>query len=554
MDQTTSGSFRPTTKISSVRWRWVFPAGIGVAVLTYLSSLVVLSASFLVLQILTGAAPDESQEVVLAYIMADWGLLVLHFLLTVPVAAWVARKAGAEPNLHGVLVSLVSALGLQLIDLPNGPPNFDELTRVSIVAIGAGLLGSRLAQATLRGQKALYRASRDINVARSPKGIISAVGKHLADPERVSQVSLWRAEPQTEEATPTEVELDAVWTPRGAKAWPSGLRFDTARVSALANLWQQSSLLLKAGELPASERAVWEQRGTRSALLLPLITSSDEQVGLLMVASRRAYGFSRSATRRYLTIGAQVALALENLRLVQEARQAGISRERQRLAREIHDTLAQGFTSIVMHLTAAEMNQSSAFENEACAQHLEEARHTARESLADARRLVWALRPEALDRHSLPEALRRLAEEWSREHGVEASAITTGTQCQLIPEVEVALMRIAQEALTNIRKYARASRVNITLSYLGENVVLDVLDDGIGFDPTQLKTEVGALDTGGFGLVGMRERVEQLGGTLLIESAPGEGTTLVVELPVTGGSEDEAEGQEGRPEAPMEAR
>jgi signal transduction histidine kinase len=196
--------------------------------------------------------------------------------------------------------------------------------------------------------------------------------------------------------------------------------------------------------------------------------------------------FSRSTVRSYQTIGAQAALALENLRLVEEARkpgrQTGVLRERQRMAHEIHDTLAQGFTSIVMNLEAAEGDVPPS--SIRAQHHLDQARLTARESLTEARRLVWALRPEALENVSLSEALGRLVERWSEESSISAGVSTMGTPCPLPSEVEAALFRVAQESLNNARKHADgASRVALTLSYMGETVALDVRDDGAGFDP-----------------------------------------------------------------------
>jgi signal transduction histidine kinase len=534
MNRTTTGSFELKTKISNIQWRWILPAGTGVAVITYVFTLVMILAYIFLLLILTGTVPDSAQLNSFALTMSAWGMLALDFLLTVPAAAWVVRKVGAEAALHGVLVGLVSAIGIQLIDLPFGPPNFDELTRMLILAVGAGWLGGSLAQTTLSGQKALYRASRTISAARSPQGIVDAIGEHLADPEEISRVVLWQDVSQAEDEASMEIELLTSWTPRAAQALTSGLRLNEAQVPALARLRQQqeqqhSPLSLKVGELPASGRAIWEQHGIRSAILIPLITSSDERVGVLMITSQRTGGFSRGTIRRYLTISAQVALALENFRLVEQARQVGVLRERQRLAHEIHDTLAQGFTSIVMKLEAAE--ETLPTDPAVTQRHIDQSRRIARESLGEARRLMWALRPESLERSSLPETLARLAERWAEECGAEASTTVTGTPRPLAPEIEVRLLRVGQEALNNCRKHAQARQVVMTLSYMNNFVALDIHDDGVGFDPA--KPHSGTSDhSGGFGLNGMRERVEQLGGTLLVESAPGEGTTLVVELPV----------------------
>jgi signal transduction histidine kinase len=210
-------------------------------------------------------------------------------------------------------------------------------------------------------------------------------------------------------------------------------------------------------------------------------------------------------------------------------RQAGIMEERQRLAREIHDTIAQSFISITMHLEAAE----AAFPGELSTlqRHLNQARRTARENLAEARRMLWALQPSALNRTSFVEVLTQLATRWTEESGAGTSMTTTGTVYPLRPEIEFTLLRAAQEALANARKYARASQVTLTLSYMDGTVALDVQDDGIGFDTAHLCVSPVGQPAGGFGLKALRERVEQLGGMLSIESAPGEGTTIAVALP-----------------------
>lgn len=165
-------------------------------------------------------------------------------------------------------------------------------------------------------------------------------------------------------------------------------------------------------------------------------------------------------------------------------RQAGITQERQRLAREIHDTLAQGFTSIVMNLESAEAALPA--ELTTPQRFLDQARRTARENLAEARRLLWALQPAALERATLGEVLTHLAARWEEESGVQALSTTTGTVHALRPEIEVTLLRAAQEALANAHKHASASQVVLTLSYMDGMVVLDVQDNGIGFETTGL--------------------------------------------------------------------
>ncbi|HEX6678462.1 MAG TPA: sensor histidine kinase [Actinomycetes bacterium] len=213
-------------------------------------------------------------------------------------------------------------------------------------------------------------------------------------------------------------------------------------------------------------------------------------------------------------------------------RQAGVLEERQRLAREIHDTLAQGFTSIVLQLQAAEAAWAAG--SPGARLHLEQARRTASENLAEARRLVWALQPEPLDDASLAEALERLTDRLGEEQGIAATTRITGELRPLPTPTEVALLRITQEALANVRRHAHASRVTVTLSYMEDVAVLDVQDDGVGFDPRRTADRATRPEAGGFGLAAMRQRVDRLGGSLAVESAPGAGTTLVVELPVDG--------------------
>jgi signal transduction histidine kinase len=224
---------------------------------------------------------------------------------------------------------------------------------------------------------------------------------------------------------------------------------------------------------------------------------------------------------------ARLAAAMEenaqlHAQLVASARDAGVHDERERLAREIHDTIAQGLAGIVAQLQAAR----SGADRE---RHLDTAAELARSTLVEARRSVQALRPEPLEAARLPDALADVAARWSEVNGVPAAVTTTGTARQLHPEVEIALLRTGQEALANVGKHAAASRVGVTLSYMEDVVTLDVRDDGIGFDPDCPASE--PADGSGFGLTGMRQRVARVAGRLEIESAPGEGTAVSATVP-----------------------
>jgi signal transduction histidine kinase len=215
--------------------------------------------------------------------------------------------------------------------------------------------------------------------------------------------------------------------------------------------------------------------------------------------------------------------------LLTQAREAGAGDERQRMAREIHDTLAQGLTGIITQLEAAQQTGSEA-ERE---KRIGNAKRLARDSLAEARRSVQALRPQALEDGRLPDALAGEVARWSGASGVTAEISTTGDPRALHPEVEVTLLRVAQEALANVAKHARASRTGVTLSYMEDVVTLDVRDDGAGFAPNgAARGEDG--HSGGFGLIAMRQRVNRLAGQLEIESEPGTGTAVSATLPAIG--------------------
>ena len=202
------------------------------------------------------------------------------------------------------------------------------------------------------------------------------------------------------------------------------------------------------------------------------------------------------------------------------SREAGAAAERERLAREIHDTLAQGFTSIVALAQAVEPELDS--DTAAAKRHVELIRTTARENLAEARAMVAELTPNALHEGSLPAAIQRQCDRLSAESGITARIRVDGVLPPLGMATDVVLLRAAQEAFTNIRKHSQAKTVTVGLSPVECGVRLSVADNGIGLAD-------GHAD--GFGLRGMRTRVAQVGGTMWMAPTPGGGTTVTVEVP-----------------------
>lgn len=204
--------------------------------------------------------------------------------------------------------------------------------------------------------------------------------------------------------------------------------------------------------------------------------------------------------------------------------ESGVLSERARLAREIHDTVAQGLSSIQLLLHAAERADA----DRPGVEHIRLARETAAANLADTRRFIRELTPPELDDQGLGGALRRLARtQWSAQGlGVRVRVSDTVT---LPMHLQTALLRIAQGAVANVIQHARATTVTITLDVDRSNVHFTIADDGEGFDP-QVVTAARGGTTDSFGLQATQERVQQLGGTLSIEASPGHGTTLAVTL------------------------
>jgi signal transduction histidine kinase len=260
---------------------------------------------------------------------------------------------------------------------------------------------------------------------------------------------------------------------------------------------------------------VWRDPGLPGALTA---------LGILAFAVTFSYVYSRWMAR-VIEQSLERAALIEQLEatraeLAAAHHEAGVQAERHRLAGEIHDTLAQGFTSIVTLLQAGQASLDAA---SPARRHLDLALLTARENLAEARTLVTALTPATLEAGTLGDTVRRVTSATGAQAGIEADAEVTGTARRLPTGTEVVLLRVCQEALANVRKHADARQVRVRLCYAGATVRLTVTDDGKGFDPG------GA--TGGYGLKGMRDRVSQVGGTVEVASVPGRGTEVSAEVP-----------------------
>src|SRR5918911_524448 len=266
--------------------------------------------------------------------------------------------------------------------------------------------------------------------------------------------------------------------------------------------------------------------GLRYHASIPLY-AGEKKLGVMNVASPQWRGLSPEDLQLLSTIGDLLAIAVERARLYDRSLRLGAVEERNRLAREIHDTLAQGLTATGLQLESAEALLDDVPGAQRAREPLGRALSLTRSNLDEARRSVLDLRAAPLEGRSLPEALRTLVDRWEAETDVATRFRSVNGSRPLPPRVEVALYRVCQEALTNVARHAHASRVTVRLVATPDAVRLVVGDEGRGFDASHVRD-------GRHGIVGMRERVQMLGGSLKVESGPGEGTRLDVTVPLEG--------------------
>ena len=259
--------------------------------------------------------------------------------------------------------------------------------------------------------------------------------------------------------------------------------------------------------------------GLRYHASIPLYAHG-KKLGVLNVASPDWRRLSAGELQLLYTVGDLLGIAVERARLFGRSAQLGALEERNRLAREIHDTLAQGLTAVSLQLESADAMLEAGADPERVRQYVQQALALTRANLEEARRSVMDLRATPLEGRTLSEALAELA----RQADVPVQLEVSGSR-PLPPHIEIGLYRVAQEALTNVVRHAQASQVAITLMATPERVEMIIVDDGQGFDLDDVADNR-------FGLVGLQERVKLLNGRFHLESSPGAGTRLEVTIPL----------------------
>ena len=465
-------------------------------------------------------------------------------------AAYLATRSGSRPSRWvGPLVGVASAVcALGIIEVAYGGVDRWEPPVYVAAGVLAGLAGSILALRAIGWERAFVQAARLVGAAREQAALPRAVGLGLkpvgaqaaglwtrSDDEELRQTAL-PAAARAPDGVPEggahggSLRRAALWS-AAAGAEPDdppaadALEVAVEHVLAEAELFGQDGrdgpLVVRPADLDPKRAAPFGASGTRVVLVVPLATSSLEPLGVLAVALRSRRPPSGIASRAFPAFKITAGLALHNAMLLGRAARAAALEERQRFQLDIHDTLAQDLTGIEQALRVIDDGNLA----DPAREQVRIALRTARSGARQARDLIHGATD--LDRTALPEVLQRLAEACASDTGAEVAFRTAGQARRLDRDAEVALFRVAQEALNNVRKHARAGRVEMILTFANAVVTLQVNDDGRGFESPARAPRGPA----GRGLDGMHERMRAVGGSLFVGSACGRGTRILAQLP-----------------------
>jgi signal transduction histidine kinase len=261
--------------------------------------------------------------------------------------------------------------------------------------------------------------------------------------------------------------------------------------------------------------------GVKTLLGIPLLLGS-EIIGSFTLRFTEKRQFQAEELELTQALANQATLAIQLLRMAEEAKQAAIYEERNRLAGEIHDTLAQAFTGISLQLGVVKwLLQEGSLALEPILDRINDIAQT---GLAEARRSVWEIYPTAQEYSNLADKLSQAVEKLTRDCPIQVDLQILGSEYQVSAMIGYNLLKLAQEAITNALKHAKATKLAIILNYRDALVSLRITDNGCGFQPN--------LDNGGFGLLSISERSDRIGGQLLINSILGKGTEILVEIPL----------------------
>jgi PAS domain S-box-containing protein len=388
----------------------------------------------------------------------------------------------------------------------------------------------RVSERWARGQvEALRRTLDALATEPDPDRLLGHILRTITEQFGAHSSSVWRRDETNDmigfefafENGETVSKVDSrfagmdLWLPM-EDFWPWPEVFRTGKASLIEDIGAVPAFALRDRLLPL---------GIVTVLLIPMsiVGRLEGAIGLRFTAKR---GFRAEEMELAQALANQAMLAMRLTRLYAQSRESAVITERNRMARDIHDTLAQGFAGVIVQLEAAADARSRGLNRES-EEHCGRAADLARESLGEARRSVRALRPQILEESDLCEAIETLVGKMTGAMALKAEFRSHGDPVPLPSAWDESLLRITQESLNNTIHHARASRFLAELSFCKDEIRLQLHDNGKGFDAT--------APHAGFGLLGIRERVEELGGALVIKSTEANGTTVSVRLPIAAG-------------------
>lgn len=435
---------------------------------------------------------------------------------------------------------IVSQRLLGVINIESERPiDVEEAEGIEIIAdqFGVALENARLftnVQRALETTQLLYATSQRISTAMRVEEVVAAYLEQMAAHGRyVCTVVLYETNMYGER---TAVRVCGRWAPdSGANL--SEIRLPYAKDGLDAPLDAGETVTISNVHIDprvAAELRQLQERDGRPALALIPLMVRGQRIGLVILSYPAIHDWPASDLQPYQATAAQLATAIDSrqqhLLLSERGQQLAVLEERRRLARELHDSVTQSLFS--MSLLAQVVPDLWEIDRDEAQAALLQIRDLTRSALAEMRALLFELRPVALGKQHLAHAIQEHAATLSERIGIPISVAISG-EVTLPPEVEQALFRIAQEALTNVARHAHARQVSLVMQG-GKTFRLRIADDGQGFQPDQ-------IDSGRFGLVSMRERAAHIGATLQIRSAPDRGTEIVVEWPGNGADRHKGE-------------
>lgn len=517
---------------SAVSWGGVLTAAAlaSVAALLLIYVLTLVSAGIFGLR---GAALDAAAEVITGP-AADLGLAAFVYWQ----ALRLVRGTGERPLLNGLLVGAATAALLQLLIRVFAPPVYPvEALADFLVALVAGAAAGAVGARSLAGGRTLLNTTKAFKAARGPADVARAIVENMRSPLLAGVCILENPSSR-----------HPVGSARVLACWPLDPRLHHEDRGAAPGppavpLPDHASWMHQPENVLPHALARWARDAGAATVALatpsyegPVSPSGGEPRFALLLAFRFRKRSTAAIRTTYLTLAEEASTALANLRLIERERlnAARLSQadERKRLSRELHDTTKGSLAGIKLLITAslgALPSDDPAPHTAALRRNLTTAAKVIDETVEDHDRIIGSMRRSALEALPLSSAIRERADRWSKAANVAVNVTTEGYRRQLDSGAEDHIYAVLDEALTNVAKYARATTVDVRLAFEEAGATLTVRDDGAGFDPERSRPRTAR--GGGVGLTSMRERAEQIGGTLSIDSAPGRGAAVRFTVP-----------------------